>query len=77
MKFNLTLEMEVDNQELLELVNDYQAFDTYGEADEYINVEDIPEKIIFITLQESNYIEDELRDYLSSDDVTKIEIIKE
>lgn len=69
--------MEVDDQELLELVNAYQAFDTDGEADEYINMEDVPENIIFSVLQESNYIEDELRDYLSSDDVTKIEIIKE
>lgn len=77
MKFNLTMNMEVDDQELLELVNDYQAFDTDGEADEYINLEDIPEKIIFSALYESNYIEDEIRDYLSSDDVIKLEIIKE
>lgn len=77
MKFNLTMNMEVDDQELLELVNAYQSFDTDGEADEYINVEDVPEKIIFTVLQESNYIEDELRDYLSSENVTKIEIIKE
>jgi transcription termination factor NusB len=75
MKFRLIFNMEVDNDELLELVNDYQAYDTDGEADSFTELSKVPAELIFSVLYASDYIEEELRDYFSVSDIEQIVIV--
>lgn len=65
--------MEVDDLELLELVNDYQrrsdepTFNTLG---------DIPEALMIDALDEANYIEDEINDYMMVEDISISKLAK-
>lgn len=67
MKFKLEYVMEVDDLELLELVNDYQR---RCEESTFNTLDDIPEALMIEALDEANYIEDEINDYMTIEDVT-------
>lgn len=53
--------MEVDDLELLETVNDYQR---RCEEPTFNTLDDIPEALMIEALDEANYIEDEINDFL-------------
>ena len=53
--------MEVDDFELLELVNDYQE---RSDEPTFNTLDDIPEALMIEALDEANYIEDEINDYM-------------
>lgn len=53
--------MEVDDLELLELVNDYQR---RSDEPTFNTLDDIPEALMIDALDEANYIEDEINDYM-------------
>mgnify|MGYP007104211669 CR=1 FL=1 len=55
--------MEVDDFELLELVNDYQE---RSDEPTFNTLDDIPEALMIEALDEANYIEDEINDYMLS-----------
>lgn len=55
--------MEVDDFELLELVNDYQE---RSDEPTFNTLDDIPEALMIEALDEANYIEDEINDYMTS-----------
>lgn len=59
--------MEVDDLELLELVNDYQR---RCEKSTFSTLDDIPEALMIEALDEANYIEDEINDYMMIEDIT-------
>lgn len=56
--------MEVDDFELLELVNDYQE---RSDEPTFNTLDDIPEALMIEALDEANYIEDEINDYMMVD----------
>lgn len=58
--------MEVDDLELLELVNDYQE---RSDEPTFSTLDDIPEALIIEVLDEANYIEDEINDYMMVEDI--------
>lgn len=58
--------MEVDDLELLELVNDYQR---RCEEPTFNTLDDIPEALMIEALDEANYIEDEINDYMMIEDI--------
>lgn len=58
--------MEVDDFELLELVNDYQR---RCEEPTFNTLDDIPEALMIEALDEANYIEDEINDYMMIEDI--------
>ena len=53
--------MEVDDFELLELANDYQE---RSDEPTFNTLDDIPEALMIEALDEANYIEDEINDYM-------------
>lgn len=53
--------MEVDDLELLETVNDYQR---RSDEPTFNTLDDIPEALMIEALDEANYIEDEINDFL-------------
>lgn len=57
--------MEVDDFELLELVNDYQE---RSDEPTFNTLDDIPEALMIEALDEANYIEDEINDYMMVDE---------
>lgn len=61
MKFKLEYVMEVDDFELLELVNDYQE---RSDEPTFNTLDDIPEALMIEALDEANYIEEEINDYM-------------
>lgn len=65
--------MEVDDFELLELVNDYQE-----RCDEptFNTLDDIPEALMIEALDEANYIEDEINDYMMVEDISISKLAK-
>jgi hypothetical protein len=58
--------MEVDDLELLELVNDYQE---RSDEPTFNTLDDISEALIIEALDEANYIEDEINDYMMIEDI--------
>ena len=66
MKFLLKYVMEVDDLELLELVNDYQR---RSDKPTFNTLDDIPEALMIEALDEANYIEDEINDYMMIEDI--------
>lgn len=61
MKFKLEYVMEVDDLELLEIVNDYLR---RSDEPTFNTLDDIPEALMIEALDEANYIEDEINDYM-------------
>ena len=66
-KFKLEYVMEVDDLELLELVNDYQR---RSDEPTFNTLDDIPEALMIEALDEANYIEDEINDYMMVEDIS-------
>lgn len=73
MKFKLEYVMEVDDLELLELVNDYQE---HSDEPTFNTLDDIPEALMIEALDETNYIEDEINDYMVIEDISITKLIK-
>lgn len=65
--------MEVDDFELLELVNDYQE---RSDEPTFNTLDDIPEALMIEALDEANYIEDEINDYMMVEDISITKLIK-
>lgn len=59
--------MEVDDLELLELVNDYQE---RSDEPTFNTLDDIPEALMIEALDEANYIEEEINDYMMVEDIS-------
>ena len=59
--------MEVGDFELLELVNDYQE---RSDEPTFNTLDDIPEALMIEALDEANYIEDEINDYMMVEDIS-------
>lgn len=64
--------MEIDNQELVELVNDY----LYDAEEKYTSIDEIPKEEIMEALYESDYINDDINYDLDLDRLN-IEISKD
>ncbi len=73
MKFKLEYVMEVDDLELLELVNDYQR---RCEESTFNTLDDIPETLMIEALDEANYIEDEINDYMMVENISISKLAK-
>lgn len=58
--------MEVGDLELLMLVNNYQQ--RFNEPT-FSTLDDIPEALIIEVLDDANYIEDEINDYMMIEDI--------
>ena len=65
--------MEVDDFELLELVNDYQE---RSDEPTFNTLDDIPEALMIEALDEANYIEDEINDYMLVEDISISKLVK-
>lgn len=65
--------MEVDDFELLELVNDYQE---RSDEPTFNTLNDIPEALMIEALDEANYIEDEINDYMMVEDISISKLAK-
>lgn len=65
--------MEVDDLELLELVNDYQE---RSDEPTFNTLDDIPEALMIEALDEANYIEDEINNYMMVEDISITELVK-
>ncbi len=65
--------MEVDDLELLELVNDYQE---RSDEPTFNTLDDIPEALMIDALDEANYIEDEINDYMMVEDISISKLAK-
>lgn len=65
--------MEVDDLELLELVNDYQE---RSDEPTFNTLDDIPEALMIDALDEANYIEDEINDYMMIEDISISKLAK-
>ena len=72
-KFKLEYVMEVDDLELLELVNDYQR---RSDEPTFNTLDDIPEALMIDALDEANYIEDEINDYMMVEDISISKLVK-
>lgn len=72
MKFLIKYTMEIDNQELVELVNDY----LYDAEEKYTSIDEIPKEEIMEALYESDYINDDINYDLDLDRLN-IEISKD
>ena len=73
MKFKLEYVREVDDLELLELVNDYQR---RSDEPTFNTLDDIPEALMIEALDEANYIEDEINDYMMVEDISISKLVK-
>lgn len=65
--------MEVDDLELLELVNGYQR---RSDEPTFNTLDDIPEALMIEALDEANYIEDEINDYMMAKDISISKLVK-
>lgn len=74
MKFKLEYVMEVDDLELLELVNDYQE---RSDEPTFNTLDDIPEALMIEALDEANYIEDEINDYMMVEDISITKLVND
>lgn len=72
-KFKLEYVMEVDDWELLELVNDYQR---RSDEPTFNTLDNIPEALMIEALDEANYIEDEINDYMMVEDISISKLAK-
>lgn len=72
-KFKLEYVMEVDDLELLELVNGYQR---RSDEPTFNTLDDIPEALMIDALDEANYIEDEINDYMMVEDISISKLAK-
>ena len=72
-KFKLEYVMEGDDFELLELVNDYQE---RSDEPTFNTLDDIPEALMIEALDEANYIEDEINDYMMVEDISISKLVK-
>ena len=72
-KFKLEYVMEVDDLELLETVNDYQR---RSDEPTFNTLDDIPEALMIDALDEANYIEDEINDYMMVEDISISKLAK-
>jgi hypothetical protein len=72
-KFKLEYVMEVGDLELLELVNDYQE---RSDEPTFNTLDDIPEALMIEALDEANYIEDEINDYMMVEDISTSKLVK-
>lgn len=59
--------MEVDDLELLGMVNDYQR---RSDEPTFNTLDDIPEALMIEALDEANYIEGEINDYMMVEDIS-------
>lgn len=59
--------MEVGDLELLMLVNNYQQ---RSDEPTFNTLDDIPEALIIEVLDDANYIEDEINDYMMVEDIS-------
>lgn len=66
--------MEVDDLELLELVNDYQE---RSDEPTFNTLDDIPEALMIEALDEANYIEDEINDYMMVEDISITKLVND
>lgn len=66
MKFKLEYVIEVGDLELLMLVNNYQQ--RFNEPT-FSTLDDIPEALIIEVLDDANYIEDEINNYMMIEDI--------
>lgn len=66
MRFECKWIMDVDNDCLLEIVNDYQES---SDEPTFNTLDDIPEDVMIDALYSYNYIEDEINDYMTVEDV--------
>ena len=73
MKFKLEYVLEVDDFDLLELVNDYQE---RSDEPTFNTLDDIPEALMIEALDEANYIEDEINDYMMVEDISISKLVK-
>lgn len=65
--------MEVGDLELLELVNDYQE---RSDEPTFNTLDDIPEALVIEALDEANYIEEEINDYMMVEDISITKLVK-
>lgn len=65
--------MEVDDLELPELVNDYQE---RSDEPTFNTLDDIPEAPMIEALDEANYIEDKINDYMMVEDISITKLVK-
>ena len=65
--------MEVDDFELLELVNDYQE---RSDEPTFNTLDDIPEALMIEALDEANYIEAEINDYMMVENISISKLVK-
>lgn len=65
--------MEVDDFELLKLVNDYQE---RSDEPTFNTLDDIPEALVIEALDEANYIEEEINDYMMVEDISITKLVK-
>lgn len=65
--------MEVGDLELLELVNGYQR---RSDEPTFNTLDDIPEALMIEALDEANYIEDEINDYMMAKDISISKLVK-
>ena len=70
MKFKVTLDLDIWNEEFLNLINEDREWD---DLPLYTNVEEIPEHEIQEFLENSSYIQDDIEQF--GYDITKIELI--
>lgn len=63
----------MDDFELLELVNDYQE---RSDEPTFNTLDDIPEALMIEALDEANYIEDEINDYMMVEDISISKLAK-
>ena len=65
--------MEVDDLELLESANDYQE---RSDEPTFNTLDDIPEALMIEALDEANYIEDKINDYMMVEDISITKLVK-
>ena len=58
---------------MLELVNDYQE---RSDEPTFNTLDDIPEALMIEALDEANYIEDEINDYMMVEDISISKLVK-
>ena len=66
-KFRMTWVMEVDDDELLELVNDYQDA---IEENCFATLKEVSEELMLEVLEDSGYVSDEISEFLDADTIT-------
>lgn len=65
MKFNATTVIEIPDNDLLEIINDQQEWD---ELEVFDSLDEVPMELIWMSLDEVNYFEDMIENYLSIED---------